>query len=322
MDFHKDVLKINAEQVADNLIAGIKKQIRKDLKREGAVIGISGGIDSSVCAALCVRALGPDKVLGVAMPEKDSSPDSKSLAQELADSLGIECIEENISGALEGFGCYRRRDDAIRRLFPDYGPGYKNKITLGANILEKNALNYFKLTVETPAGESISRRMPKSEYLQIVASSNFKQRTRMSMVYYHAERLNYAVVGTGNKDEHLLGFFVKYGDGGADLKPISHLFKLQVFQLADYLEIPAGIRQRTPTTDTYSAEVTQTDFFFGVDFEILDHVWYALENGISAADVAGVLELEENQVERVMRDIQQKMRTTEYLRMIPMEPDM
>lgn len=322
MEFHKNVLKIDAARVAEDLIATIRRQIRKDLKREGAVIGISGGIDSSVCAALCARALGPEKVLGVAMPEKDSSPDSKSLAEELADSLGITFVEENISGALEGFGCYRRRDDAIRRLFPDYGPGYKNKITLGANVLEKDALNYFKLTVETPDGESVARRMPKSEYLQIVASSNFKQRTRMSMVYYHAERLNYAVIGTGNKDEHLLGFFVKYGDGGADLKPISHLFKVQVFQLADYLEIPKGIRQRTPTTDTYSAEVTQTDFFFGVDFEILDHAWYALENDIPAAEVANVLGLEEKQIERVMRDIQQKMRTTEYLRMIPMEPNM
>ncbi|UCD17486.1 MAG: NAD(+) synthase [Candidatus Zixiibacteriota bacterium] len=322
MRFHKDILKIDAERATRELTTLISRQIHRDLRREGAVVGISGGIDSSVVAALCSRALGPDKVLGVAMPERDSSPDSNSLAEQLAKHLGIEYAVEDISGALEGFGCYHRRDKAIRRLFPEYGPGYRNKITLGASILEKDALNYFKLTVESPDGESRVRRMPKKEYLQIVASSNFKQRTRMSMVYYHAERLNYAAVGTGNKDEHLLGFFVKYGDGGADLKPISHLFKVQVFQLADFLGIPESIRRRIPTTDTYSAEVTQTEFFFGVDFEILDLVWYAMEHDIPVSEVAEELNLSEEQVQRVMKDIQQKMRTTDYLRMMPLEPDM
>lgn len=321
MKFMRNSLNIDPAEETARIVECIKRQILVDLKREGAIVAISGGIDSSVCVALAAKALGPDKVLGLALPEKDSAPESKSLAEQLADHLGIEFIEENISAALEGFGCYRRRDAAIKNLFPEFGPGFKNKITLGSNILEKAGLNFFKLTIESPGGSVKEIRLPKKEYLQIVAASNFKQRTRMTMGYYHAERLNRALIGTGNKDEHMLGFFVKYGDGGSDVKPIAHLFKMQVFQLADYLEIPEGIRGRTPTTDTYSAEVTQTDFFFGVDFPILDPIWYAMEKGVPVEDIAEALKLKKDQVERVIKDIKQKMRTTQYLRAKPLHVD-
>jgi NAD+ synthase len=187
--------------------------------------------------------------------------------------------------------------------------------------LEKDSLNYFKVTVESPDGAVRSKRMPLKEYLQIVAASNFKQRARMAMLYYHAERLNRAVVGTGNKDEHSLGFFVKYGDGGTDTKPIAHLFKLQVFQLAEVLPIPGEIRRRTPTTDTYSAEVTQTEFFFGVDFDLLDLIWHGLDNDVPAEAIAEQLNLTPEQVMRVYKDIRQKQRSTNYLRMPPLEAE-
>ena len=317
----QDVLRINKAQTADDLAALIKKQIRGDLKKEGAVIGISGGIDSSVCAALAVKALGKEKVLGLIMPETDSNPDSESLADKLAAHLGIETILEPITKPLSGFKCYERRNDAIKRLFPKFDENtWKAKIVNAANLLESDSLNFFKLVVETPDGELFSERLPRDEYLQIVAASNFKQRTRTTMLYYHAERLNRAVIGTGNKNEHELGFFVKYGDGGADLKPISHLFKTQVFQLAEGLDIPDEIKGRVPTTDTYSAEQTQTEFFYGVDFPILDLVWYALENDIPLEEAAATLNLDLKQVERVARDIKQKKRSTEYLRKEPLPP--
>ncbi|MDD3732954.1 MAG: NAD(+) synthase [candidate division Zixibacteria bacterium] len=319
MEFHKNILKIDAAEVTEELTELIRKQIRQDLKREGAVVGISGGIDSTVVATLCTRALEPDKVLGVIMPETDSSPESRKLAEDLARHLGIEFVVENITGALDGFKCYQRRNEAIKQVFPDFKPEYKTKITIGSKPLEGDTLSYFKLTMEKPGGEEKSKRLPLKQYLQVVAASNFKQRTRMSTLYYHAERLNRAVVGTGNKDEHELGFFVKYGDGGADLKPIAHLFKMQVFQLAEYLKVPEDIRRRIPTTDTYSAEVTQTDFFFGVNFDILDPVWYALEHDIPADKVARELNLSSDQVERIYRDIQQKKRNTTYLRVPPLE---
>jgi len=301
----------------EQLINEIRKQIYQDLKKTGAIVGISGGIDSSVVAALCAYSLGRDKVLGIIMPEKESSPDSQRLAENLALHLGIEYVVEDITNVLEGFGCYGRRNEAIKRVFPEYTPEYDVKITIASNLLEKASINYFNLTIESPKGETISKRMPLNEYLQIVGASNLKQRTRMAYLYYHAERLNRAVVGTGNKDEHELGFFVKYGDGGADLKPIAHLYKIQIYQLAKDLHIPNEIIKRIPTTDTYSSEVTQTDFFFGLDFERLDLIWYALENDIPAEVVGKALDLTEEQVQRVSKDILPKQRTTSYLRSAP-----
>jgi NAD+ synthase len=321
MKFTRDSLKLDEKAECARLEDLIKKQVLGRLKRNGAVIGISGGVDSSLVAALCVRSLGKDRILGVIMPESDSSPASQELAEDLARSLGIEYIVENITPALDGFGCYSRRDEAIKRLVPEFGPDHKAKITIASNPLESDSINFFKLIVEAPDGSIISKRMPLKEYLQIVAASNFKQRTRMSMLYYHAERLNRAVVGTGNKDEHELGFFVKYGDGGADLKPISHLYKVQVYQLAQFLDLPESITHRAPTTDTYSAEVTQTDFFFGVDFEILDLVWHGMVNSIPSEEIARALDLTAEQVDRVYKDIKQKQRTTEYLRLFPLEPE-
>jgi NAD+ synthase len=319
LKFTKDSLKIDAAAAAESLQAEIRHQIGRVLKKSGAVVGISGGIDSSVCAALCARALGPGRVVGIMMPETDSSPESERLARKLSEQFGFETLKEDISGGLAGLGCYQRRDEAIRMVFPDYGAGWKNKITLPTNILEKETFNYFNLTVENPKGEVFTERMPLKAYLQIVAASNLKQRLRMTTLYYHAEKHNYAVVGTGNKDEHMQGFFVKYGDGGADLKPIAHLFKIQVYQLAEAIGVPDEIIKRTPTTDTYSFEVTQEEFFFGLDFYTMDMLWHAMEHDIPPAEAAGVLGLSVAQVEKGYANIKRKITATEYLRMAPLD---
>ena len=319
MNFNKDSLNIDAKAVADQLIQKIVVQIRRTLHKQGAVIGISGGIDSTVCAALCVKALGPDRVLGVMMPETDSASESETLARKLADSFGFEAIKEVITDGLVGLGCYEKRDEAVKSVFPEFDSSYKSKITIPSNILEKSVVNFFNLNLEKDGMEPKTKRMPLEAYLQIVAASNLKQRLRMTTLYYHAERKNYAVIGTGNKDEHMQGFFVKYGDGGADLKPIAHLFKTQVFQLARALEVPEEILERTPTTDTYSSEQTQEEFFFGLDFYRMDMLWYAMENNVPAAEVAKVLDLSEEQVERGYQNIQRKIIGTEYLRMPPLE---
>ena len=318
MEFHKDILKIDAESISKQLCDRIGQQITRTLKKRGAVVGISGGIDSSVVAALCVMALGADKVLGVIMPEKDSSPDSSALALMLAGKLGIETVTEDITGGLEGMACYAKRDEAIKKVFPEYDSSYKCKITMPSNVLEKDSFNFFTLTIEDETGNSKAKRMPVSVYLQVVAASNLKQRLRMTTLYYHAEKRNWAVVGTGNKDEHEQGFFVKYGDGGTDLKPIVHLFKVQIYQLADYLGIPDEIIKRTPTTDTYSAEVTQEEFFFGLDFYVMDMLRYAMEHNIPATEAAKVLNLTTEQVERGYANIKRKIEATEYLRMSPL----
>jgi NAD+ synthase len=317
MNFTKDSIYLNAAEETEKIISKLKDDVLHKLKKRGAVVGISGGIDSSVVLALCAKTFGPNKVLGLMMPDKDSNPDSLILARKLADKYQAEYIVEDMTAALAGLGCYTRRDSAIKNVFPEFDPTYKAKITLPANILEKDTLNVFHLTIITPEGEEKTKRIPIREYLQIVAASNFKQRSRMSMLYYHAESRNYAVIGTGNKNEHEQGFFVKYGDGGADIKPIAHLFKIQVFQLAKYLEVPDEIQGRTPTTDTYSAEQTQEEFFFRLPFDILDRIWYGMEHGVPEKEIAKTLGLKEEQVHNVINDIKRKIAATEYLRMNP-----
>ncbi|MCI0495853.1 NAD(+) synthase [candidate division KSB1 bacterium] len=318
MAFKCDLINIIPETETEKITENIKATVSQKLRRKGAVVGISGGIDSSVVLALCVRALGEKRVLGVMLPEKDSSPENFILARKLVQKLKVDYVIEDITPALIGFKCYQRRDDAIRNIFPEYDISYKVKIGLPSNLLDQGSLNVFYVTIISPEGEEKSARIPFQDYLQIVAASNFKQRSRMCMLYYHAERLNYAVVGTPNKNEHDLGFFVKYGDGGSDLAPIKHLFKTQVFQLAKHLDIPEEIQQRTPTTDTYSAEQTQEEFFFRIPFHILDAIWYGWENGYETKQIAAVLDLTEQQVKNVIDDISRKKAATEYLRMQPL----
>jgi NAD+ synthase len=317
MSFSKNDIRIDAAAEAERIIVNMRRIVGQELNKRGGVIGISGGIDSSVCLALSAKAFGPERVLGVTMPESDSNPVSAVLARKLAQRFGVPYIVEDMTAALAGFGTYRRRDEAMKNVFPEYDSTFRAKIVLPSAMGDKDQLNVFRLMIISPEGEEKTERIPLKEYLQIVAASNFKQRSRMSMLYYHADRLNFAVVGTGNKNEHEQGFFVKYGDGGADIKPIAHLFKTQVFQLAEYLGVPEEIRTRIPTTDTYSAECTQEEFFFRVPFEVGDLVWYAMEKGVPAAEVASALGLGEDQVLNIQSDIRRKIKTTEYLRAEP-----
>jgi NAD+ synthase len=317
--FHKDILKIqDVEAACDKIAESIRYNVLKVLGRRGGVVGISGGIDSSVTLALAVKALGSSRVLGIMLPEKDSSPDSRALAQELADAFGVQTVVEDITDALSGFGCYKRRDEAVRRVFPDFDPErHKFKIGISKNSLETNMPPVFTGTIIKENGALVDRFLPLREYLQIVASSNFKQRSRMSMLYYHAERMHYAVVGTPNKHEVEQGFFVKYGDGGADLMPIGNYYKTQVYQFARHLGVPAKIINRTPTTDTYTAEQTQEEFFFQLPFELMDLIWYGWENGHDASEVAAVLDYEVSEIENVYKNFARKKKTTEYLRRSP-----
>lgn len=317
MEFEKDSILIDAKKETERIINELRNILAKKLHKRGAVVGVSGGIDSSVVLALCANAFGPEKVLALMMPDKDSSPDSLNLAKKLVEKFKVPYLVEDITEAVNGFGAYKRRDEAVKKVFPEYNESYKMKIVLPKDDEAKGKLNVYYVTIISPDGEEKTARLPLAEYLQIVAASNFKQRSRTNFLYYHAEARNYAVIGTGNKNEHEQGFFVKYGDGGADIKPIAHLFKTQVYQLAEYLGVPEEIQKRTPTTDTYSAEQTQEEFFFRLPYSILDRIWYGWEKGFSSKDIADALNLTEAQVDVVIKDIKQKIQTTEYLRMEP-----
>jgi NAD+ synthase len=316
--FDRSALSIDAAGVALELSATIRQQVVSVLRRRGVVVGISGGVDSAVVASLCVRALGPERVLALLMPERDSSIDSRTLGRSLADHLGVRAITESLGPALQAIGCYARQDEAVRAVCPEYGDGWKFKLTLPSLLGTTERLNVFGLVLESPQGEIRRLRLCASGYLQLVAATNFKQRLRQTMEYYHADRLSYAVAGTPNRLEYDQGFFVKQGDGASDLKPIAHLYKTQVYALAAHLEVPEEIRRRPPTTDTFSLAQSQEEFYFSLPYDRMDVCLYALNHGILAAEAAAAVGLSEDQVRRIYADIGAKRRATQYLHRAPL----
>jgi NAD+ synthase len=312
--FSKDILHIDATATAQRIQDVLKQQVVTQLKRRGLVVGLSGGIDSSVTAALAVRALGKGRVFGLFMPETDSSDEGLQFGRLLADALGVDAVLEDIGPILNAAGCYARRDAAIKKVFPDYTPDYKCKMVLSSG----DGYAISSLIVQSPAGVQTKVRLTAEAYLGIVAAMNFKQRTRKMLEYYHADRLNYAVAGTPNRLEYDQGFFVKNGDGSADVKPIAHLYKSQVYQLAEFLGVPKEIQLRPSTTDTYSLPQSQEEFYFALPHDKMDFCLYGINHGVPAADVAAVTGLTPQQVGKAYRDIAAKRHATRYLHHAPL----
>ncbi|CAN5924486.1 NAD(+) synthase [soil metagenome] len=317
MNFSPDVLALDAKQTTRDIAQALSRQVLHTLRRKGLVVGLSGGIDSSVVTALAVEALGPDRVLVVLMPEVDSSPASMELGQMVARRFGVRVVIEDLAPALNAIGCYTRQIEAIRTVFPDYGEGYRCKLSL-PSILDGDRVSVSLLTVRAPDGTERTSRMTPDAYRQLVAATNFKQRLRAMTEYYHADRLGYAVAGTPNRLEYDQGFFVKQGDGAADVKPIAHLYKTQVYALARSLGVPEEVSSRPPTTDTFSMPQTQEEFYFALPYDKMDLCLYAHEHGVSAEDAAGAVGITPAQVTRVFRDIEAKRRAAVYLHAPPL----
>jgi NAD+ synthase len=306
-----DLLALNCAVETDRICSHIRRWTR-ELHRQGAVVAMSGGIDSSVVAALCTQALGAHRVLGLLLPERDSSVDTLPLSRSVATSLGMSTVEWELSGILDAVGCYRLRDEAIQKAVPRYGNGDRAKIVL-PSILEHDGMRLYSVVVEDAIGGKTSARLDADSYLGIVAATNFKQRVRKMLEYYHADRMNYLVAGTPNRLEHELGFFVKQGDGAADIKPIAHLYKSQVYALAAHLRLPESVQNRAPTTDTYPLPQSQQEFYFSVGYETLDLCLCAHDAGMPAEEAAAAAGLTREEVKRVFADIDQKRKATRYL---------
>jgi NAD+ synthase len=315
-EFSKDVLKIDCEAEIDRIAEFISKQLQS-MRRDGAVIGISGGIDSALASELLIRALGQEKVFGLILPEKESNIVSKVFATKQAQKLGIETETVDITPVLDGLDTYNKRDGFVKEVFPEYDPSYRMKITLPPDLLDRDAFNVFTLTIDDGKGNQKSARLNKSVLNGIVAASNTKQRTRMVCLYYYAEKMNYAVCGTTNRCETMQGFFVKFGDGGVDIEPIAHLYKTQIYQLSEHLGVVKEIINRPPSPDTYTYEVSDEEFFFRMPLDTLGHLQYAWENDIPVEDVCPVMDLTEEQVMRAFRDFNSKAKTTEHSRNMP-----
>lgn len=315
-----DWMAFDVEAAAQHIGDRLRQILSKDLKRRGMVVGISGGIDSSATVAAAVKALGRERVFGLLMPERHSGPETPSLSRLVAETFGIEHAYEDISGILEAVGFYRRYDDAVREVIPAYGDGWKSKIVI-QHATEATGFSYFALVAESPTGEMVREKLPLKTYLAIVAATNFKQRIRKMLEYYHADRLNFAVAGTPNRLEYDQGFFVKNGDGSADVKPIAHLYKTQVYRLAEHLGVPRAICERPPTTDTYGLAQGQDEFYFLVPYHQMDHCLYGKNHGRSVEETATAAGMSEEQVRRVWIDIDRKRSATRYHHLPPVLVD-
>ncbi len=309
-------LAVDVSAEVDFVVARLRALIGGELRRRGAVVAVSGGIDSAVCLGLAVRAFGPDRVLALSLPERESSREGAWRAAQAAVRFGVALTTFDITASLEALGCYRMRDEAIGEVFPDYGAGWKSKLAIAGGM--SGGLNFFKLVVRTPDGRTLEERLPHRPYLQIVAAQNYKQRVRKAVEYHHADRLHYAVVGTPNRLEYDQGFFVRNGDGAADVKPIAHLYKTQVYALGRALGVPEDICQSRPSTDTYSLEQGQDEFYFALPYQKMDLALWALNQGVSAGILAPALGLSREQAALVYRDIQAKREATRGLHARPL----
>jgi NAD+ synthase len=313
------VLNLDVAAETERIGASLRQIVGRQLHRRGLVVALSGGVDSSVCAALAARALGPSKVFGLMLPEKDSSSISLTRGTQVAEQFGIPYAIENIQPTLETIGCYRWRDDAMRAVFAGYGEGWKSKIAIAGGA--QGRINYFKLVAQSPRGDIMEARLPLKEYLQIVAATNYKQRIRKTIEYFHADRLNFAVIGTPNRLEYDQGFFVKNGDGSADVKPIAHLYKTQVYALARHLGLPAEICSASPTTDTYSMQQGQDEFYFALPYDKMDLALWAHNHAIPAGELAALLGISDDRAALIYRDIEAKRNATRYLHARPVLMD-
>jgi NAD+ synthase len=322
MVFDRSVLDFDVEKVSDQLVDFIREQVTGVFRRKGIVIGLSGGIDSAVAGALSVRALGAGRVFGLLLPERDSNPVSREYGRLAAEGLGIEYREVEITPMLEAFGIYEIRNEIVRKYFPDHRNDQKFRLTLPQDLLDRDRISAYFLEVEVSEGDIESRRLSRDDYLTMMAANDIKQRVRMTQLYYEAEKRHYIVCGTTNLPETVQGFFVKFGDGGVDIEPLTNLYKTQVFKLAEYLGVPKQIIERTPSPDTYSLPVSDKDFYFCMTYDMADMILYALRNGISREETAEALGLTPEQVTRAWKDFTRKEDATTMLRSMPPAPEL
>ncbi len=314
MAFNLDVLKIDPAQELERLSSFVVDQVKAVYRRKGIVVGLSGGIDSACMAALAVHAIGKENVVGLILPENESNPISSEYAMKHARALDIEHRQIDITPTVNSVFNYNNRDEYLQKLVPDYKPGYKYNITLPTDLLERDSFNFYRLQVQMPDGNIKTKRLNLNDFQTVTSFANIKIRARMLHLYAEADRRSCVVAGTTNRTEYLLGDFCKYGDGGTDIEPFTHLYKNQIYQISEFLKVTPEIINRPPSPDTFSLPVSDQEFFFRIPFDKLDHLLYAWEKKISTNEVASVLSITEDAVTRAFKDFESKFRATAHLR--------
>ena len=313
MNYNLDVLKTDPAKELVRLSEFIVAQVN-GFRKKGLIVGLSGGIDSACIAAVASHALGKEKVVGLVLPESESNPISSEYAIKHAQALGIEHREIDISPTVDSIVKYQWRDEFLQKLIPEYKPGYKYNITLPTDLLDRASFSFYRLQVQMPDGELKSKRLKHDELLTLTSFANIKIRSRMLHLYAEAERRNLLVAGTTNRTEFILGDFCKYGDGGTDIEPFTHLYKNQIYQISEHLKVTQEIIDRPPSPDTFSLPVSDQEFFFRIAFDKLDYLLYAWEHEVPTNEAAKVLDLSEDAVGRAYNDFASKYRATAHLR--------
>jgi NAD+ synthase len=316
-EIKKDMLR-NSEDLKKKLSVFIKETVRDQFRKDGIVIGVSGGVDSAVIAALAVDALGPEHVFGLILPEKESSPSSRELGIDLCKALKILYEEVPITPILESFNIYSKKEALIRELFPNYDPAiHTTSLSRPPMIADEPMLNIPSLILLENRKAISTKRLSASQFLYVLSLQNVKQRTRMIVEYMFAEKMNYAVCGTTNKTELLTGFFVKYGDGGVDLEPIANCYKLQVYRLAELLHIDERIISRAPSPDTWSHYTSDEEVSLRIPYDILDQLLYAQEKHLPKEIVQQSTKLNMQQIEWANKHILSLKNAARVLQLSP-----
>jgi NAD+ synthase len=303
IDLKKEML-MKSDDLKDKLSRFIQQTVLDQFKKQGIVIGVSGGVDSAVIAALSVNALGPERVFGLILPEKESSSSSRELGIDLCETLGIKYEEVPITPMLEAFNIYSKKESLIHEIFPQYDPAYHTtSLSRPPIVAVGEMLNIPSLILLKNREILGTKRLSAQQFFNVLSLQNVKQRTRMIVEYMYAEKMNYAVCGTTNKTELLTGFFVKYGDGGVDLEPIANCFKIQVYKLAELLHIDRRIIERAPSPDTWSHFTSDEEVSLRIPYDILDQLLYADEKHLPHDLIQKSTKLSERHIELAYKHI-------------------
>src|SRR5665647_1746908 len=316
-DIKKEMLS-TVNDLKENLPGFIQETVTEQFRKDGIVIGVSGGVDSALIATLAVKALGADHVYGLILPEKESNPSSRDLAIELCKKLKIPYHEVPITPMLQSFGIYAQKESLLKELFPQYDPAiHTTNLFLPPGIDSGSLLALPAIRLSTEKESVGTKRLSAQQYLKFISLQNVKQRTRMIALYMQAEKMNYVVSGTTNKSELLCGYFVKFGDGGVDIEPIANMYKLQVYRLSELLKIDKKIISRAPSPDTWSHFTSDEDFYLRMPYSILDQLLYAEEHDLPSEIIMKNTGLDTTQIESALKHIHTMKNASRMLQLSP-----